>query len=113
MELIKKYSKKITSAIAMTVISFISLLILNISTVAPSVAGPMPVGTDTMPLQGGPGKPTPEWAKRHPKLTTAQTANIPHSCNKDLHAKHCIKKCVKRSQHIHTKRKVQGTVIKK
>lgn len=47
-----------------------------------------------MPLQGGPIRPTPEWAKAHPKLTTAQTPKVIHSCNKDLHSSHCVKKCV-------------------
>jgi hypothetical protein len=57
-------------------------------------AGPMPVGTDTMPVQGGPGRPTPEWAKAHRKLTSAQTPKVVHSCKKDLHSARCLKKCV-------------------
>jgi hypothetical protein len=113
MKLIKKYSAEITSITFVIVISFISLFISSVFLLAPSVAGPMPVGTDTMPLQGGPGRPTPEWAKSHPQLTTEQTANIPHSCGKELHTNHCVKKCVKRSQHLQRKRSVQATVVKK
>jgi hypothetical protein len=74
-----------------SIIPFVATLILSISGVQ---AGPLPVGTDTMPLQGGPIRPTPEWDKAHPKLTTAQTPNVVHSCNKDLHSVHCVKKCV-------------------
>lgn len=87
--------------------------IINILFATPSFAGPMPVGTDTMPIQGGPGRPTPEWAKRHPRLTTAQTADIPHSCGKELHTKRCVKKCLKHAQRVQRKRTVQATVIKK
>jgi len=63
-------------------------------------ADPMPVGSETMPLQGGPTRPTPEWAKAHPKLTTAQTAKVIHSCNKDRHSSHCVKKCVMKATEV-------------
>jgi hypothetical protein len=41
----------------------------------PAEAGPMPVGTDTMPIQGGRTRATPDWAKAHAKLATAQSLN--------------------------------------
>ncbi len=97
-------------------ISVISLFGLSVLFLIPSLAGPMPVGTDTMPLQGGPSSPTPEWAKRNPRQTTAQTGDIHHSCGKELHTTHCIKKCVKRSQPIalkgHIQRKVQAELVR-
>ncbi|MDR3613317.1 MAG: hypothetical protein P4L53_07110 [Candidatus Obscuribacterales bacterium] len=74
-----------------------SILLANaafILSLCAAYAGPTPVGTDTMPLLGGPLRPTPEWAKAHPKRTTAETPNVIHSCEKDLHSSHCVKKCV-------------------
>lgn len=84
--------------------------LLNFGTVQAVLAGP---GGYTLPkyLERA-NAPTPEWAKAHPRLTTAQTPNVAHSCNKDLHTRHCVKRCVKRSAHVQRKRSVQATVIK-
>lgn len=38
-------------------------------------AGPMPVGTETMPIQGGRTRATPEWAKAHRKLVAVHPLN--------------------------------------
>lgn len=68
--------------------------------VSAAEAGPMPVGSDTMPLQGGSPHATSEWAKADLKLTTAQTSNLQHSCNKDLHSPRCVRKCVVKATEV-------------
>ncbi|MBX9939968.1 MAG: hypothetical protein K2Y32_11980 [Candidatus Obscuribacterales bacterium] len=70
------------------------LLVTLLLSLNAAKAGPMPVGANTRPIYGGSQRPTPEWAKAHPKLTTAQTAIVPHTCNKNLHSKRCVKKCI-------------------
>jgi hypothetical protein len=55
--------------------------------------------------------PIPEWAKAHPRLTTEQTPGVSHSCTKDLHTQHCVKRCIKRSQKVQRMRSVQATIL--
>jgi hypothetical protein len=72
------------SAILVTFAFFLSICVCD--------AGPMPIGTDTMPIQGGRIQPTQERAPAHSWLTKAQTLNFVH-CDKDLHTTGCVKRC--------------------
>lgn len=86
----------------------ILFLLIGCSGAKPSLAAPL--GYTLPKYLERANAPTPEWAKAHPKFTTAQTPNIDHSCKKDLHGKRCIKRCVKLS--TRPKRSVKGSVIK-
>lgn len=68
-----------------------------------AIADPMPVGLDTMPLQGGPIRPMPDGVKSatcvheaaarttNVVVKPSQTPNIAHNCNKDLHSPGSVK----------------------
>ena len=77
----------------MDLIKKFSPIIISTSIWTSCLAGPMPVGTATLPVQGGCDKPTPEWAKNHI-----------HSRSKNFQIGRCIKECIKRIQHVNHNR---------
>lgn len=83
-------------------------LIMGCGTAVPSLAAPL--GYTPPEYLEHANRPTPEWSKGHPRLTTQQTPNVSHSCSKNLHTQRCIKHCVERSQKIQRTQSVDATV---